>query len=163
MTQPYSHQHSFPVYGYPMVIMPYPHRVNASVVSPGSDSNVLIFPRDAISRRPDPVIDGEVLASRTMTVSARPIPVMEPKQSFLRRSLDDPYWILMTLAITLGVSITATALYGLIQITLAIGRWFTTNGTTLATIAALIALLVLCGGTTAAVKCGGIHCGGCQR
>jgi hypothetical protein len=68
----------------------------------------------------------------------------------------------MTLVIILGVSITATALYGIIQITLAIGRWFTTNGTTLATIAALITVVVLCGGTTAA-KCTGIHCGGCQR
>ena len=68
----------------------------------------------------------------------------------------------MILAIILGVSITATTLYGLIEITLAVGRWFTTNGTTLAILAALIVLLVLCGGTTAA-KCAGLHCGGCQR
>jgi hypothetical protein len=86
---------------------------------------------------------------------------MESERNFLRRSLD-PYWILVTLAITLGVAITATALYGLIQVTCAIGRWFTTNATTLATLAALVIVVVLCGGTTAA-KCSGIHCGGCQR
>jgi hypothetical protein len=145
-----------------MLVTPHPYWGNTPVVSPDSDTNGLIPTQDAIPRRLYPVIDGEVLASCTTTVSARRIPVREPKRSFLRQSLDDPSWILMILAIILGVSITATTLYGLIEITLAVGRWFTTNGTTLAILAALIVLLVLCGGTTAA-KCAGLHCGGCQR
>jgi hypothetical protein len=162
MTQLHSNQRSFRVYQHPVVFTPYRDRVNAPVSSLGCDIDVLIPTQDATSRRPHPVIEGKVLASRTMTVPAQPITAIQPKRNFLRRSLDDPYWILMTLAIILGVSITATALYAIIQITLAIGRWFTTNGTTLATIAALITVVVLCGGTTAA-NCTGIHCGGCQR
>jgi hypothetical protein len=162
MTQPHSHQRSFSAYEHPVVFTLQPDRVNAPVVSLGGDTSALIPTQDAIFRRSHPVIEGEVLASPTTTIPARSIAAIESEGSFLRRSLDDPYWILMTLAITLGVSITATVIYGLIQITLAIGRWFTTNGTTLAAIAALATVVVLCGGTTAA-KCTGIHCGGCQR
>jgi hypothetical protein len=162
MTQLHSHQRSFPAYRHLAVFTPVHDRVNGPVVSLDWDTDVLLPTQDTISRRPHPVIEGEVLASRTMTVPARPIAAIESKRSLLRRILDDPYWILMTLVIALGVSITTTALYGLIQITLAIGRWFTTNATTLATLAALVTVVVLCGGTTAA-KCAGIHCGGCQR
>jgi len=162
MTQTYSHQHSFAVYEHPVMFLLYPGQVNVPVSAWDRDASALIATQEVTSRRPHPVIEGEVLTSRTMTVPARPIPAIEPKRNFLRRTCDDPYWILMTLALTLGVSITATALYGIIQITLAIGRWFTTNGATLATIAALVTVLVLCGGTTAA-KCAGIHCGGCNH
>lgn len=149
-------------YQHPIVFTPCPHWANDLISPVDSDTSALVSPQDTRSHRPHPVITGEVISSRTITYPARPIPVIEPKRSFFRRSLDDPYWILMTLAIALSVSIIATALYGLIQITLAIGRWFTTNGTTLATLAALVTVVVLCGGTTAA-KCTGIHCGGCQR
>jgi hypothetical protein len=162
MARPHSHQHSFSAYKHPVVFTLHPDRVDAPVVTLGGDTVGFIPTQDAIFGGSYPVIEGEVLASRTTTVPARPVAAPELKRSFLRRSCDDPYWILMTLAITLGVSITATVLYGLIQITLAIGRWFTTNGTTLAAMAALVTVVVLCGGTTA-VKCAGIHCGGCQR
>jgi len=162
MTQPYSNQCSFPVYQHPVAFTPYRDRVITPVSRLDCDIDRLIPTQDATPRRLHPVIEGEVLSSRTMTAPARSIPVMEPRRRFLRRSLDDPYWILMTLAITLVVSITATAIYGLIQITLAVGRWFTTNGTTLAAIAVLVTVLALCGGRTAA-KCTGIHCGGCKR
>ena len=162
MTPPYSHQRSFPVYEHPVVFALYPDRVNVPVSAWDRDVSAFIPTQNATCPRPHPVIEGEVLASRTMTVPARSIPAIEPKRKVFRRIRDDPYWILMTLAITLGVSITATALYGLVRITLAIGRWFTTNGTTLATIAALVTVVALCGGTTAA-KCAGIHCGGCDR
>ena len=162
MTQTYSHQRSFAVDEHLVMCTLCSDRVNAPVSGWDRDTSALIPAQNATSRRSHPVIEGEVLASRTMTVPARPIPAVEPKRNVLRRILDDPYWILMTLTITLGVSITATVFYGIIQITLAIGRWFTTNGATLATIAALVTVLVLCGGTTAA-KCAGIHCGGCNH
>jgi hypothetical protein len=61
----------------------------------------------------------------------------------------------------LGLSITATVIYGVIQITLAIGSWFHAHGATLGAIAVLIMVLMFCGGATAA-KCTGIHCGGCK-
>jgi hypothetical protein len=75
--------------------------------------------------------------------------------------IDDRYWILMTLVVGLGLSITATVVYGVIQITLAIAAWLHANGTTIAGVMVGIILLMLCGGTTAA-KCAGIHCGGCR-
>lgn len=162
MMHPHLDQRSFPVYQHVVVATPDQHLVNAPVSPLDSHTSALISTRAAKSEDRHLVINGEVITSRTMTLPARTIPATEPKQSLVRRILDDPYWILMTLAITLILSITATAIYGIIQITLAIGRWFTTNGTTLGTIAALAIIVMLCGGTTAA-KCAGIHCGGCRR
>jgi hypothetical protein len=68
----------------------------------------------------------------------------------------------MTLMAVLGLSITATVVYGVIQIILAIGSWFHAHGATLGAIAALIIVLMLCGGGATAAKCTGIHCGGCK-
>ena len=63
--------------------------------------------------------------------------------------------------IALGLSIAATVVYGVIQITLSIGHWLQAHGATLGAIAALIIALMFCGGASAA-KCTGIHCGGCK-
>jgi len=161
MTYPHSHPCSIPVTERVVELSPDHHPANTLVFPLDGDISARIPTQTQTSRSLYPVINGEVIASRTLA-PLRPIPASEPKRNFRRRSLDDPYWILVTLVITLGVSITATAVYGIIQITLAIGRWFTTNGTTLATIAALVIILALCGGTTAA-KCAGIHCRGCNR
>jgi hypothetical protein len=68
----------------------------------------------------------------------------------------------MTFTVVLGLSITATVVYGVIQIILAIGSWFHAHGATLGAIAALIIVLMLCGGGATAAKCTGIHCGGCK-
>ena len=46
--------------------------------------------------------------------------------------IDDPYWILMTLTAAIGLAITATVIYGAIQIILAVGAWLHANGTTIA-------------------------------
>jgi hypothetical protein len=77
----------------------------------------------------------------------------------------DPYWILMTLTAAIGLAITATVVYGAIQIILTIGAWLHANAPTLGTISGitgLIILVMICGGAKAA-KCAGIHCGGCRR
>jgi hypothetical protein len=79
----------------------------------------------------------------------------------LRRAIDDPFWILMTLTGALVLSIVGTAVYGVIQIILAVAEWFSLNHTTILGGIVLIILLALCGGATAA-KCVGIHCGGCK-
>jgi hypothetical protein len=76
--------------------------------------------------------------------------------------IDDPYWILMTLTIALGVSITATVIYGAIQIILAIGARLDANDTTIVGAMVLIILMMICGGVKAA-QCAGVHCGGCRR
>jgi hypothetical protein len=75
--------------------------------------------------------------------------------------MDDPFWILMTLTVALGLSIAATVIYGVIQIALTVAEWFSANGATIGTITALIMVLALCGGASVA-KCAGIHCGGCR-
>jgi hypothetical protein len=146
-----------------MVFTPYQHLVNAPVSPLEFQPSALIphhYPESPT------VVDGTVISSSVSTPAHlwddtdRTIGD-ESKRSVLHRAIEDPYWILMTLMVALGLSLTATVVYGVIQITLAIGHWFTTNGTTLGTIAALVILVMLCGGTSAA-KCAGIHCGGCR-
>ncbi|MDQ3900484.1 MAG: hypothetical protein M3319_08590 [Actinomycetota bacterium] len=161
MTRLHSNQRSFSVAQHAVVVTPYQDLVNAPVSPLASRPSVLIPAPAATPENQHLVISGEVITSRT-TFPGRTISATKSKQGLLRRTLDDPYWILMTLAITLIGSITATVIYGIIQITFAIGHWLTTNGTTLGTIAALAIIVMLCGGTTAA-KCAGIHCGGCRR
>ncbi|MCA1707739.1 MAG: hypothetical protein LC808_32505 [Actinobacteria bacterium] len=68
----------------------------------------------------------------------------------------------MTLLATIGLSITATILYGAAQITQVVAHWFVTNGATIGAITILTILLVICSSATAA-KCTGIHCPGCKR
>jgi hypothetical protein len=147
-----------------MVFTPYPHLVNAPVSPLELPASALIPHHYSASPT---VVDGTVITSNVTTPARirddtdRTIGD-ESKRSVLQWVIEDPYWILMTLMVALGLSLTATVVYGVIQITLAIGRWFTTNGATVGTIAALVILVMLCGGTSAA-KCAGIHCGGCRR
>jgi hypothetical protein len=163
MTHPHSDQRNFPVSLYPMVFAPYHHLVNAPVSPLDLRASALIPQRYS---EPPTSIDGEVITSslttRTLVRDDTQPPIAhESRLSLLRRAIEDPYWILMTLTIVLGLSITATVIYGVIQITLAIGQWFHAHGATLGAIAALMIALMLCGGATAA-KCTGIHCGGCK-
>jgi uncharacterized BrkB/YihY/UPF0761 family membrane protein len=116
------------------------------------------------------VVDGEVITSITTTIPthipddtyATPAWAIEPKRKLLRRAIDDPYWILMTLTAATGLAIIATVVYGAIQIILTVGAWLHANATTIGGVIALIILVILCGGAKAA-KCAGIHCGGCKR
>jgi hypothetical protein len=115
------------------------------------------------------VVDGEVITS-IHTIPTHPrydtnattAWAIEPKRNLLRRAIDDPYWILMTLTVAIGLAITATVIYGAIQIILTIGSWLHANATTIGGVTALIILVMLRGGAKAA-KCAGIHCGGCKR
>jgi hypothetical protein len=147
-----------------MVFSPYQHLVNAPV-SPLDCHTSALIPQDY--SEPPMVVDGEVIASSLTTRTivrddTEPTIGDESRPSLLRRAIDDPYWILMTLMAVLGLSITATVVYGVIQIILAIGSWFHAHGATLGAIAALIIVLMLCGGGATAAKCTGIHCGGCK-
>jgi hypothetical protein len=119
------------------------------------------------------VVDGEVITSITATIPthaqddtyATRAWAIEPKRNLLRRAIDDPYWILMTLTVTIGLAITATVIYGAIQIILTVDAWLHANAPTIGSIGATTALIILvmiCGGAKAA-KCAGIHCGGCRR
>lgn len=163
MTHPHSDQRSSPVSQRPAAFSPYSHLVNAPV-SPLDYHTSALIPHH-YSKLPT-VIDGEIVTSK-ITISthiwddAGPTIGDEPQRNLLQRAIDDPYWILMTLMMALGLSITATVVYGVIQITLAIGHWLHTHGATLGGIAALIIALMLCGGASTA-KCTGIHCGGCK-
>jgi hypothetical protein len=164
MTHPHLDQRNFPVYQHPMVFTPYQHLVNAPVSPLDSHTSALIPQHYS---EPPTVVDGEVItSSRTTRTMVRddtePTTGDESRPSLLRRAIDDPYWILMTLMAVLGLSITATVVYGVIQIILAIGSWFHAHGATLVAIAALIIVLMLCGGGASAAKCTGIHCGGCK-
>jgi hypothetical protein len=89
----------------------------------------------------------------------------QAERDLLRRAIDDPYWILMTLTVGIGLAITATVIYGAIHIILTFDAWLHANAPTLGTIGATTALIIpvmICGGAKAA-KCAGIHCGGCRR
>jgi hypothetical protein len=163
MTHLRSGQRNFPVYHHPMVFSPYAHLVNAPVSPLEFHASALIPQHYSVLPT---VVDGEVITSGL----AAPALIRdntdwtiddESKRSLLKQAIEDPYWILMTLMVALGLSITATVVYGVIQITLAIGHWFHAHGATLAGIATVIIALMLCGGATAA-KCMGIHCGGCK-
>ena len=163
MTHLHSDQRNFPVYQHPMVFTPYQHLVNAPVSPLDLRASALISQHYF---EPSMVVEGEIITSsltpRALARDDTQPPITdESRPSLLRRAIEDPYWILMTLTVVLGLSITATVIYGVIQITLDIGQWFHAHGTTLGAIAALIIALTLCGGATTA-KCTGIHCGGCK-
>jgi hypothetical protein len=149
---------------------PYAHLANAPVFPLDFHSSALIpaYPAEHGAGSPL-VVDGEVITSIT-TIPTQPrddtypaiAPVIEPKRNLLRRMIDDPYWILMTLTAVIGLSITATVVYGAIQIILTVGAWLHANAPTIGGVIALIILVILCGGAKAA-QCAGFHCGGCQR
>ena len=158
MNHPHSDQRNLLVAQRGPALSPYIHLVNAPVVALDYRSSSLIPTHDTEHPGLPVVVDGEVLSVHTIPA---PIRTIKPKRNLFRRAMDDPYWILMTLIAALGLSITATVIYGVVQITLAIGQWLHANSTTITGVIVLILLLMLCGGTTAA-KCAGIHCGRCR-
>lgn len=174
MTHLHSPHHSHAVQQGAPAFPPHAHLVNAPV-SPLDfrSSAVTLIHRNERSGDLPLVVDGEVITSITTTIPthtqdhtyATPTWAIEPKRNLLRRAIDDPYWILMTLTAALGLAITATVIYGAIRIILTVDAWLHANTATLSTIGAttaLILLVMICGGAKAA-KCAGIHCGGCRR
>lgn len=167
MNHPHSDQCNRPVHQRSPALSPYNHLVNAPVSPLDSRTSALIPTRSQHPRSPL-VVDGEVITSSLVVLAPRKntdaitVPVIEPKPSLLRRAIEDPFWILMTLTVTLALSIAATIAYGVAQITLAVAEWVSVYGTTLAVITILLIVLAMCGGTRAA-KCAGIHCWGCKR
>ncbi len=166
MNHPHSDQRSHQVHQRSPALLPYIHLVNAPVSPLDCHPSALVPTRREYPESPL-VVDGEVITS-SLVVSAPQkdtdavaVPVMELTRSVLRRVTEDPYWILMTLMATLGLAITATIVYGVIQIILTVAEWVSVHGTTLAVITTLIIVLALCGGASAA-KCTGIHCRGCK-
>jgi hypothetical protein len=153
---------------------PHTHLVNAPV-SPLDFRSSAVTPlhRNELSGDSPLVVDGEVITSITTTIPTHtpdhtyttPAWATEPKRNLLQRAIDDPYWILMTLTAATGLAITATVIYGAIQIILTVSAWLHANAPTIRTISGitvLIVLVMICGGAKAA-KCAGIHCGGCRR
>jgi hypothetical protein len=174
MTHPHSPHHSHVAYPRAAAFPPHAHLVNAPVSPLDFRSSALIptYPSEHGARSPL-VVDGEVITSITTTIPTHTQEdtytttawAIEPKRNLLRRAIDDPYWILMTLTAAIGLAIVTTVVYGAIQIILTVGAWLHANGPTLGAIGATIALIILvivCGGAKAA-KCAGIHCGGCRR
>jgi hypothetical protein len=166
MNHPHSDQRSQPVHQRSPALSPYTHLVNAPVSSLDLHTSALIPTRSKYPGSPL-VVDGEVITSSLIVpaphknTDATTVPVIEPTRSVFRRAIEDPYWILMTLMTALGLSITATVIYGTVQIMLAVAEWVSVHGTTIAAITTLLIVLTMCGGATAA-KCAGIHCGGCK-
>ena len=174
MTHLHSHHRSHAVQQRAPAFPPHTHLVNAPM-SPLDFRSRALTPIHRNERCGDSplVVDGEVITSITTTIPTHTPDdtypttawAIEPKRNLLRRAIDDPYWILMTLTAALGVSIIATVVYGAIQIILTVGAWLHANAPTIGTIGATTALIILvmvCGGAKAA-KCAGIHCGGCRR
>jgi hypothetical protein len=173
VTHLHSHHRSHAVQQRAPAFPPCVHLANATV-SPldfGSTALIPTHPTEQGDTSPL-VVDGEVITSidtipthpryDTDTTTAWAI---EPKRTLLRRAIDDPYSILMTLTAAIGLAITATVIYGAIQIILTVDAWLHANASTIGSIGATIALIILvmiCGGAKAA-KCAGIHCGGCRR
>jgi hypothetical protein len=173
VTHLHSHHRSHAVQQRAPAFPPWFHLANAPVppLVFGSTALIPTHPTERGATSPL-VVDGEVITSTT-TIPTHPrydtdattTWAIEPKRTLLRRVIDDPYWILMTLTVAIGLAITATVVYGAIRIILAIGAWLYANAPTIGTIGATIALIILvtlCGGVKAA-KCAGIHCGGCKR
>lgn len=167
MTHPHSGQCNPKVYQRSCVVAPCTYLVDAPAAALDLYTSAFI---PAHSKYPGSslVVDGEVITS-TLTVPAPgsngtnlTAPVIESAPSLLRRVIDDPYWILISLMAATGLSLMATVIYGAIHITLAVAEWLRVNGTTIAAITILIIVLIMCGGATAA-KCAGIHCRGCPR
>jgi hypothetical protein len=174
MTHLHSPHHSHAVQQRAPACPSHTHLVNAPV-SPLDFRSRALTPIHRNERCGDSplVVDGEVITSITTTIPihtqdhayATPAWAIEPKRNLLRRAIDDPYWILMTLTAATGLAITATVIYGAIHIILTVDAWLHANAPTLGTITATTALIILvmiCGGAKAA-KCAGIHCGGCRR
>lgn len=168
MTHLHSHHRNHAVQRRAPAFPPWFHLTSAPVSPLDFDASGLIPTHPAEQGAMSPlVVDGEVITSiDTIPTDSRydtdATPAWEPKRTLLRRVIDDPYWILMTLAAVIGLSIIATVVYGAIQIILTVGAWLHANAPTIGGVIALIILVMLCGGAKAA-QCAGVHCGGCRR
>ncbi len=167
MNHPHSDQRAAKVHERTSALSPCPQLVNASVFPLDFDTSALI-PTHRQRPKSPLIVDGEVITS-TVTIhaprentDATAVVPTEPKRSLLRRATEDPYWILMTLMTAVGLSITATVIYSVIHIILAVTAWLSVHGKTIIMITILIIVLVISGGVTA-TKCAGMHCRGCQR
>lgn len=90
-----------------------------------------------------------------------PTPYIEPKRGLIRRAIDDPFWVLVTVGGSIALAIVGTVIYGIIQIVLAVVEFLNTYGAQIGGGAiAIILALILCGGGGAV--CAGIHCAGCK-
>ena len=167
MNHPHSDQRDIKVHERTSALSPCTQLANAPVFPLDFDTSALIptrgqFPGSLL------IVDGEVITS-TVTVpaprddtDATAVATTERKRSLLRRATEDPYWILMTLMTAVGLSITATVIYGVIQIMLAVTAWLSVHGKAIITTTILIILLLISGVVTA-TKCAGLHCPGCKR
>ena len=171
MTHLHSHHRSHAVQQRTPAFSPWVHLTNAPVSPLNFGSTALIPTHPTEQGATSPlVVDGEVITSIDTIPNHSPYDpdvttAWEPKRTLLRRAIDDPYWILMTLTVALALAITATVIYGAIQIILTVDAWLHANAPTMGTIAGvtvLIILVMICGGAKAA-RCAGIHCGGCKR
>jgi hypothetical protein len=170
MTHLHSHHRNHAIQQRTPAFPPWVHLTNAPVSPLDFGASGLIPTRPTEQGATSPlVVDGEVITSidtipthPRYDTDATPAWAIEPKRNLLRRAIDDPYWILMTLTAGIGLSIIATIVYGAIQSILTIGAWLHANAPTIGAVTALIILMMLCGGAKAA-KCAGIHCGGCRR
>ncbi len=174
MNHSHSDQSVHPVRGRRPAFGPHTHLVNVPVSPLDHHSSVRIRTQHNDSPGSHPVVDGEVITStliipdtNTALHPTTPAPInpvnpanpVEPERSLLRRVVDDPYWALVTLMAALGVSITATLTYGLIQITMSVAQFLRVNGATVATLIVIVALALSAGATA---RCAGIHCVGCK-
>ncbi len=170
MTHLHSHHRSRTVQQRTPAFPPCVHVANAPVSPLDFGSAALISTHLTEQGATSPlVVDGEVITSidtipmhPRYDTDATTAWAIEPKRNLLWQAIDDPYWILMTLTVALGLAIIATVVYGAIQIILTIGAWLHANAPTIGGVAVLIVMVMLCGGAKAA-KCAGIHCGGCRR
>lgn len=115
-------------------------------------------------------INLDALPAETRTVNiliVSPVPniaPVEPKRSLLRKTLDDPYWVLISITTVLVLSIVSLIVYGVIQVVLTVEEWLAENMHTIvsggATVAIILILLSLGGG---GAVCAGLHCAGCRR
>ena len=167
MNHPHSDQRDIKVYERAPALSPCTHLVNAPVFPLDFDTSALIPTRREHPKSPL-IVDGEVITSTVILPASREntdataVVTTEPKRSLFRRAIEDPYWILMTLMTAVGLSITATVIYSVIHIILAVTAWLSVHGKTIITTTILIIVLVISGGATA-TKCAGIRCRGCQR
>lgn len=130
-----------------------------------------LAPRPALAY-PPAVIDGELVPLdldeiQRPFVPCEQLPALAPevardRPGRLRLLIEDPYWVLYSVTVALGVGIAGTALYGIVEIAISVYRFFATYGQSIASVAVLLLVLLVCGGGRKVAKCAGLHCGGCK-
>lgn len=126
----------------------------------------------AVLAYPPAVIDGELVPLDVDEIQrpfvaceqlpALPSRVVRDRPGRLRLLLEDPYWLLYGVAVTVPLAIVATLAYGLAEIVISVYRFFAEYGQSLASIAVVIIIALVLGGGRKVAKCAGVHCGGCK-